>query len=310
MGDFDAHPHHHVSTVGAATRRALWVAFVLNGGFLVVEAVVGWYTGSLALLGDAAHMVSDVLSIAVALAAARLALRPPDPNQTFGLRRAEVLGAFLNGLLLWAASAWIVWEAGQRMLSGPPPIEGMPVLIVAALGLAVNLGSAWYLWRAGSDDMNAKGALWHMLADALGSVGAIVASVFILAGVHVADPLISVLIAALVIWAGWGLLSESARVLLQLPPPGFNARDAITSLRSLPDVVNVHDLHVWTLDGTTSIVTVHIVGAPGADMEAVRLAGIDILQNEYGVDHVTLQVERDTLPLNEESPPAVRRALE
>ncbi|MFT6146688.1 MAG: cobalt-zinc-cadmium efflux system protein [Myxococcota bacterium] len=309
MGDFDAHPHHHGSAVGAATRRALWVALFLNGGFLFVEAGVGWYSGSLALLGDAAHMVSDVLSIAVALGAARLALRPPDPNQTFGLRRAEVLGAFLNGLLLWAASAWIVWEAGQRMVAGPPPIEGFPVLVVATLGLAVNLGSAWYLWRAGSDDMNAKGALWHMLADAAGSVGAIIAAGFMLAGFYLADPLISVFIAALVVWAGWGLLAESTRVLLQLPPPGFNTRDAIASLRSLPGVVNVHDLHVWTLDGSTSIVTAHIVGEPGADLNALCLAGTDILSTDYGVDHVTLQVERDTLPLNEESPPAVRRAL-
>ena len=294
MGDFDVHPHHHGPETGAATRRALWVALLLNASFLGVELVVGLMTGSLALLGDAAHMVSDVVSIAVALAAASLAARPPNPNRTFGLRRAETIGAFVNGMLLIAASLWIVGEAVHRLSAGVPEIQGTPVLVVATLGLLVNIGSAWYLWRSGSDDMNVRGALLHMLADAAGSVGAIIAAVFLLLGFPLADPLVSVFIALLVIWAGWSLLRTSGRVLLQLPPVGFNTEDVMRSLCSLPGVVNVHDLHVWTLDGETSIVTAHIVGELGADMEAIRLASIDTLQREYGVDHVTLQVKRNT----------------
>ena len=190
-----------------------------------------------------------------------------------------------------------------------PDIAGAPVMAVAILGLLVNLGSAWYLWRADSDDMNARGALLHMLADAAGSVGAIVAAVFLYLGVAEADAIVSVFIALLVVWAGWGLIRDSARVLLQLPPVGFHTSDVIRSLRSLPDVVNVHDVHVWTLDGSTSIVTAHMVAAPGADMEALRLAGMDVLEREHGVDHVTLQVERDTAPRQDTSP-AVARAIE
>jgi len=309
MDDFSPHPHHHGPTTGDATRRALWVTLVLNAGFLVVEAGVGWWTGSLALLGDAAHMVSDVLSIAVALAAARLAMRPPEPNQTFGLRRSETMGAFINGLLLLLASGWIVVEAGHRLVSGVPTIEGFPVLVVATLGLAVNVGSAAYLYRSGSDDMNVRGALMHMLADAAGSVGAMVAAGLVMAGLPAADAVVSVLIALLVVWAGVSLLRESGRVLLQLPPVGFETGEVVQALADLPGVINVHDLHVWTLDGTTSIVTAHIVAEPGADLETLRLAGIDVLCGEFSVGHATLQVERDTVP-RDPNKPAVARALE
>lgn len=296
MSHFDEHPHHHGPQFAAATQRALWLALVLNGGFLLVELAAGLWTGSLALLGDAAHMVSDVASIAVALVAARLAQRPPDAGHTFGLRRAETLGAFINGLLLVLASAWIVWEAVHRLTAGAPELPGLPVLVVAAVGLLVNVGSAYALWRSGADDMNVRGALLHMLADAAGSVGAIVAACFLLAGYPIADPLVSVLIAVLVLFAARGLLRESGRVLLQLPPPGMEVPRLVAALCDLPEVVNVHDLHVWTLDGETSIVTAHVVGRSGADLDAIRRACIDVLEQDFGADHITLQIERDTMP--------------
>lgn len=296
MSHFDTHPHHHAPTRADAAMRALWAAFALNGGFLLVEAAAGWWTGSLALLGDAAHMLSDVAALAIALGAARLARRPPSASQTFGLRRAETVGAFVNGLILVAAALGIAFEAVRRIADGAPEIPGWPVLIVGVIGLGVNLGSAFALWRSEADDLNVRGALLHMLADALGSVGAIIAAGLLLAGFPLADPVVSVLIAALVLVGATRLLRDAGRVLLQLPPVGFDVPEVVGALAQLPGVFNVHDLHVWTLDGQTSIVTAHLVARPEADLEAVRAAAAELLEHRYGVDHATLQVERDTLP--------------
>jgi cobalt-zinc-cadmium efflux system protein len=290
---FDPHPHHHhgAGSHGAGI-RALWVSLVLNGGYLLVEAGVGWWSGSLALLGDAAHMASDVGGLVVALGAAHLAQRAPDASHTYGLRRAETLGAFLNGLVLVGASAWIVVEAIDRVRAGPPAIPGLPVLGVAVVGLAVNLGSAVALWRSGASDLNVRGAVVHMLADAVGSVGAIVAAAFLMAGYPAADPLVSVLIAALVVYGAGGLLRASGRVLMQLPPPGVDVPEIVAALRGVPGVVNVHDLHCWTLDGESCIVTAHVVVDDAHEPDAVRRAALDRLRSGWEIEDATLQVER------------------
>ncbi|MFT5458405.1 MAG: cobalt-zinc-cadmium efflux system protein, partial [Myxococcota bacterium] len=248
------HDHHH-----GDSRGALLFALVLNGAFLVVEGGVGWWTGSLALLSDAVHMVGDVAALIIALGAAQVARERPGPDRTFGMRRAEVLGGFVNALAMLLAVAWIVWEAGSRLLAGVPEVAGMPILIVGVVGLAINLGSVAVLLRSGNDDLNVRGALLHMAADALGSVGAIIAAVFVLAGVPAADPIVSVGIAVLVLWSTVHLLRDTGRVLLQLPPPGVDSRDLRTLLAEVPGVASVHDLHLWTLDGNTPIVTAHLV---------------------------------------------------
>lgn len=276
-----------------AVRKALLLALVLNGAFLVVEAVTGWLTGSLALLADAAHMLSDVGALAFALGAAHLASRPSNERHTFGLGRAETLAAFVNGLTLIFACAWIFFEAAERLVSGPPPIAGVPALIVAAIGLLINLGSAWVLSRADRDNLNVRGALLHMLADALGSVGAIIGAAFAMAGMPTADPIVSVLIGALVLWGTWGLLRESGRVLLQLAPRHLDAAEIRAALCELRGVVGVHDLHLWTLSGRRVVFTAHIDTGEAEDLDRVRREAQHLLHERFDIDHTTLQVEHD-----------------
>jgi cobalt-zinc-cadmium efflux system protein len=302
------HSHHHVhgsahdaelrvhgrtSGRNAAARRALWWSLALNGGFLVVEAAAAWWTGSLALASDAIHMLGDVGSLVLALAAARLAATPWTAERTFGLVRAETLGAFVNGLLLVAAAGWIVVEAIERSLGPPVALPGWTVLVVGVLGLAVNVGSVVVLLRAegAKDDLNVRGALLHMAADALGSVGAIVAAVAILAGYTEADLIVSLLIALLVGWGAVGLVRSAGRVLLQLPPKGLDMDGLRATLTELPEVVGVHELHVWSLDGSFGVLTAHLVVEEGADRHAVRDRVRALLLARHALRHVTLQVE-------------------
>ena len=272
---------------------ALWFSLVLNGGFLLIEAGAGWWTGSLALLSDAAHMLSDVGALMLALVAARLAVQKAGVQTTFGLRRSEVLGAFVNGLLLVLATVWIVAEAIGRISTDVGDVPGLPVLVIGLIGLAINLGSAWALWRSASDNLNIRGALAHMLADALGSVGAVLAAGFLMAGYPLADPLISLLIAGIIGWGAWGLLRESARVLLQASPEHHNVEAVRTTLLALDGVCGVHDLHMWSLDGQDGLLSAHLVVPVGTDLNIVRLAAEAALKANHRLHHVTLQVEPD-----------------
>ncbi len=283
------HAHHHAH--GDATRFALLVALALNGAFLVIEAVAGWWTGSLALLSDAAHMVGDVGAIALALTASHLARRAATPNRSFGLVRAEVLGAFVNGIALLVAVGFILEAAIGRLVGGPPHVEALPVLLVGIGGLAVNLGSAWYLYRANSENLNVRGALLHMLADALGSVGAIVAAILLAAGLPAADAVVSLIIAALVLVSTWSLLRESTRILLQFAPPNVNARDVEAALRTLEGVTLVHDLHIWTVDGQNAVLTAHLLVPDPDCVFTVRARAEALLRERFGVRHTTLQVD-------------------
>jgi len=295
-------PQHnnHASGLGesgsARSRRALTVALVLNGVFLVIEAAVGFSVNSLALLSDAAHMLSDVGALALALGAAWLAARPAERSRTFGMRRAEVVGGFVNALVLLAACGLIAWQAINRLRVGAPEIAGLPVLIVGGIGLAINVGSAWALYRADSGNLNIRGALVHMMADALGSVGAMVAAGLIMAGFARADPIVSLFIAALVLWGTWGLLRDSTRVLFQFPPPHFDVEAMCQALSNIDGVASVHDVHVWTLDGQSAIVSAHVIADEGADLEAIRRRSLDCLEDRFSVRHATLQVEGSETP--------------
>ncbi len=285
--------HHHRSPHGPDARGALSTALALNGAFFVAEAGVGLYTGSLALLSDAAHMLSDVGALVLALAAAQLARRPASAAMTFGLARAEVLGAFLNGLILLGACAWIVFEAVSRLQMGPPLVPGRPVLVVGVLGLLVNLASALVLMRSEAQNLNVRAALAHMLADALGSVGAIVAAGLVIAGFPAADAAVSLLVAGLVAVSGATLVRDAGRVLLQLPPPSLDVEGVRDALLAVEGVRGVHDLHAWSLDGEHAIVSAHLVLADEALAERVCRASREVLRERFGVAHATLQPERE-----------------
>lgn len=298
MGHARAHGHGHPHLHGRDTRsrrtiRALLAALVLNSGFLVLEAVVGLITGSLALLSDAAHMVSDVGALLLALVAAQLARAAATPHRSFGWARAETLGAFVNGMALLVACGFIFKEAIARLVAGPPLIDPLPVLLVGCAGLAINLGSAFFLHRAGGRNLNVRAALVHMLADALGSVGAILSALLVAWGWPAADPVVSLLIGVLVLWATWGLLRESMRILLQFAPAGLSGADIERELRQLPGLADVHDLHVWSLSSEQSILSAHLVIARDAAPDAVRRDAAEVLAERFGITHSTLQVELD-----------------
>ena len=285
--------HHHAPTgTGEPARRALRWALALNGGFLVLEAIAGFLTGSLALLSDAGHMVGDVSALLLAYTVTSLARRPPTPERTFGLTRAEALGAFVNGLALIVIVAFIAYEAIHRLREGPPPVPGWPVLAVGAAGLAINLGSAFFLWRSASDDLNVRGALAHMLADALGSVGAMIAAALILAfGWLWADAVMSLLVAALVLWGAWGVITAATRVLLDFAPPALDAGRVTAMLQDLDGVAAVHDVHVWGPGEARALVTAHVVTVAEADPFEVLARAEAMLRSTLGVAHSTLQVE-------------------
>ena len=291
--------HHHDHRLRARTDRALVVAAGLNGFFFLVEAGTSYWTESLALASDAVHMVGDVGALLMALGAARIARLPRTDERTFGLVRAETLGAFANGMLLALGSLLIVGEGVDRLLSGIPEVPGVPVLVVSLVGLFVNVVSAWVLWRAasggpgaeGGENLNLRGAMGHMLADAMGSVGAIIAAAFLLAGFGQADAVVSLLIAVMVAVAGASLMRDAGRVLLQLPPVGMAVPAVRADLASVPKVKGVHELHIWSLDGTFAILTVHLVIERGADPIGVRAQACRMLSVNHGIRHVTLQVE-------------------
>jgi cobalt-zinc-cadmium efflux system protein len=285
--------HHHVQAAAGADRRWLAIALALILTFMAAEVAAGLLADSLALLSDAAHMVTDAGALALALAAARLASRPPSRHFTFGLGRAEVLSAQVNGTALLVLAGVIAWEAVGRLLE-PPDVEGGIVVVVGALGAVVNLAAAWALSRAERRSLNVEGAAAHVLADLYGSVAAVVAGVVVLAtGAGAADGVAALTVAALMVRSGWGLLRESGRVLLEGTPRGLDVEGIGTALARRPGVVEVHDLHVWELTAGFPALAAHVLVRPGDDCHETRRALERLLHDEFGIVHTTLQVDHE-----------------
>jgi cobalt-zinc-cadmium efflux system protein len=285
--------HHQHGPEGRAlrNRRALGIALALIAGFTVVELAAGLLAGSLALLADAAHMVSDTASLGLAFFAAWLALRPATPRRSFGFQRAEILAALFNGVALVAVSIWIFVAAIGR-LGDPPEVPGGWIFVVGVLGLAVNVVAAWVLARAGAGSLNVRAALGHVLADALGSAGVIVAgAVVLLTGWDYADPLAALAIAVLVLAGAWRILRESVAILLEETPAGIDAEEVGRALASADGVVEVHDLHIWTITSGFPALSAHVLVAPGGDCHGVRRDLERLLHERFELDHTTLQVE-------------------
>ena len=294
------HDHAHgpsLARAGERHRRPLLISFVLIGGFFLVEAVAGVLTGSLALLSDAGHMLTDVIGIGMALAAIQLATRFAErdgtTSHTFGLYRLEILAAFVNALLLFAVAIWVLIEAARR-LTGEPEVLGVPMLIVASLGLAVNL-VAFALLRAGSkESLNVEGAYLEVLADTVGSVGVIVAAVLLeVFGWAWVDPVVAALIGVWILPRTWRLGRRAVRILLQAAPDHIDPATLEADLRSIDGVVDVHDLHVWTLTSEMDAASAHLVVTRGTDAHGVLDRARELLATRYHVDHGTFQVEPD-----------------
>ncbi len=284
--------HHQLSSVSL---RRLWWALVINAVFLVVEVIGGIVTHSLALLADGGHMFTDVGALALAIVVARLARRPATPERTFGLLRAEVLGAFVNGATLVLIVGLIFWEAIRR-LSQPEVIEGPLMLGVAILGLTANLASVMVLAGAREKNVNIQGAFFHMFSDALGSVGAIVAAVVIwTTGWYPVDSIASTVIGVLILGSSWGFLRRTINILLEAAPEDINYEEVKQALESLEHIDEVHDLHIWTITSGMPVITAHItLDSECCDTnhwQSCLTEAQSMLKERFGVRHTTLQVE-------------------
>jgi cobalt-zinc-cadmium efflux system protein len=298
-----AHDHHaHTATSGdpstyRARVRALQIALAANGAFFFVQLVAGIAFGSLALIADSAHMASDVVALALALLAQRLTNRPASNRNTYGMLRAEVLAAQANAVALVLVSGWVIYEAIQRF-SHPEPVDGLGVVIVGLLGLAVNAGSAWVIARTSGTSLNLRGAFLHLAADAVGSLGVVIAGLIVMAtGADWADPLISILISVLVLIAAWGLLRDATRVLLEGAPKGLDVAAVETALTTAEGVEAVHHLHVWSIGSETPALSAHVVLAGELTLHEAQARG-DRLKHEladrFGIEHATLELECHT----------------
>jgi cobalt-zinc-cadmium efflux system protein len=282
-----AHDHRR------ASRRALTIVLALTIGFTVVEVVAGFFTGSLAVLADAGHMLSDTFAIGLALVALTLAARPSTPRRSFGFQRAEILAAFVNGLTLVLVSGWIVWEAVQRFRN-PPEILGGWMLVVALAGLAVNAISGVILLRSEGESLNVEAALRHVVADLLGSAGVLIAAVVILlTGWTVVDPIVSLAIACLIVASAWGVLRDSTAILMEATPSGIDADAVARTIVSVPGVTNVHDLHVWRITSGFDALSAHVLVGRGEDCHGLRREIERELASRFDITHTTLQVDHD-----------------
>jgi cobalt-zinc-cadmium efflux system protein len=283
---------HDHGTGAIRHERPLWWAFGLTTVFLVAEVVGGLMTNSLALLSDAAHMGTDVIALAISLVAVRLSRRPPDAKRTYGYARLEAIGALINGGMLFLVAGYILWEAVGRFRA-PPPVASTGMLVIAALGLAVNLVSMRLLKAGSGESLNVKGAYLEVWADMLGSLGVIVGAVIIMAtNWTLADPIIAVLIGLWVLPRTWTLVREAGQVLMQGAPHGLNVDTVRDLMLAHPGVQTVHDLHIWALGSKEPILTAHVVVAdPAQSAESVRRSLLAALDESFGIEHATLQVE-------------------
>jgi cobalt-zinc-cadmium efflux system protein len=271
----------------------MWIALAINAALLVAAVVGGMLTGSLALLADAGHVLSDVGAIGVGLFAAALATRSGGPRRTFGLQRTEVLAALVNGIALVVIAVVIVVAAIGRF-SDPPEVEGAGVLALGLLGLAGNLAATWVLARGGREDLNLEGVLRHSAADALGSAGVILSGAVVLAtGWSEIDPLASLAIAGLILASSWRLIAEPVNVLMESAPADVDVESMGRRMLSIEHVREVHELHLWTVTSGFEALAAHVVVERGADRDLVRRRLEVLLRDEFGVEHTTLQMEEE-----------------
>ncbi len=289
-GGHGGHGHSHAP---ASFGRAFAIGTALNLGFVVVEAAYGIIAGSMALLADAGHNLSDVLGLLIAWGAATLARRTPTARYTYGLRSSSILAAFLNALLLLVAIAMIAFEAVRRFAE-PAPVACGTVMAVAAVGILVNGITAWLFMSGRKGDLNIRGAFLHMVADAAVSAGVVVAGFIITrTGWSWLDPVTSLVIVAVIAVGTWGLLRDSVNMSLQATPPGLDAGEIDAFLLSQPGVSATHDLHVWPMSTTETALTVHVLMPGGYPGDAFTATVVASLKQRFGIDHSTVQIETD-----------------
>lgn len=294
------HTHHHHAHSAAENRRRLVLVLVLNGVYLLAEVVGGWLTNSLALLSDAGHMLTDVGALALALFALWFALRPADPRKTYGYYRIEILAALLNGITLLGISVFIIIEAIIR-LRQPPEVHGFWLAIIATGGLLVNVAGAYLMQHGHAHSLNVRAVFYHLVGDALGSLGAIVAGLLIIY-YHwtLADPIIAIGIAVLIIISAIALVREATDVLLEATPAHVDTEELRSALMQVHGVTGIHDLHIWTITSGLYALSCHVVVSANeftiAKLEEIR----HLLHDQYEIPHQTIQIETDELAAEED----------
>jgi cobalt-zinc-cadmium efflux system protein len=282
---------HHTPTDEKSTRRLL-IATVLTGSFMIVEVIGGVLSGSLALLADAGHMLTDTLALGLAWAAFRFSEKPADDKRSFGYQRLQILAALINSLSLIVVVGWILFEAANRLLH-PSPIMGGMMLVVASIGMLVNLTSYFILSTASQDNLNLTGASLLVLGDLLGSVGAIVAaSIILLTGWLPIDPLLSVFVAMLILRAAWKLLRKSSHILLEGAPEWLDIKQMRRTLVSrIPQIKDIHHVHVWSLNAENTLMTMHAVIDSDADQARILQMIKNLLWEDFGIGHSTIELD-------------------
>ncbi len=291
------HGHSHAPAVTRNNERKVLLAFALTFSFMIAELVGGLLSGSLALIADAGHMLTDAAALALAYAAFRFGRRAADSRRTFGYLRLEVVAGLVNAITLFVIVLWIAWEAVER-LTNPQPVLAGPMLLVAVLGLIVNLVALRILTSGDTDHINVKGAALHVMGDLLGSVGAIAAAVIIfLTGWTPIDPILSVLVSLLILRSAWALLRNSLHILLEGAPDGVTA-DAIRDhlLKTVPKLANVSHIHVWSITSGQVLATLHVRPAPDADPRIVAQAAEAALRNRFEIGHATVAIDWPEAP--------------
>ena len=292
MGNSHNHEHSHDHTHNA-NKKALAISFILIAGFMFVEFVGGYLTNSLALISDAGHMLSDAVALGLSLSALIFGARAATPSKTYGYKRFEILAALLNGIALVLLAVFICKEAIER-LSAPPLVIGRGMMIISIVGLLINLVVVWILHSQGStkENLNVRSAFLHVIGDLLGSVGAIIAAVLImLFGWYIADPIASIIVSLLVLYSGWNVLKESINILMEAKPANIDFDTVTESLKSIDGVEDTHDLHIWMITPEFTSMTVHLHVKENADRDLILEQAKNIMQEKYGIKHVTIQIE-------------------
>lgn len=293
-GHGHAHDHHNMRS---GNKQGLMIALIITGGIAVLEFVGGLVTNSLALLSDSGHMLSDASSLILSLLAMWFAGRAATPSKTFGFYRTEILAALVNGATLFIIAAFIIWEAIERFQQ-PEAVASGTMIWIAVIGLLANLASAWALMRKGNveDNINMRSAYLHVLGDALGSVGAIVAGILMmLTGWFVFDPIISVFVALLILKGAWGVITQSVHVLMEGAPYGIDQEKVRQELEALPGVIEAHDLHIWSITSGMDSLSCHIVIEEEVDSQHILQQALNLLEEKYGITHATVQIETPSI---------------
>ena len=289
--------HHHFDTQREGNKKGLLIALIITAGIMVLEFVGGLFTNSLALLSDSGHMLSDTSSLALSLVAIWFANRAASAKKTYGYYRFEILAALFNGVALFVIAGFIIYEAYQRVLE-PQSVASGSMMLIATVGLLANLISAWSLMRQGDvkGNVNLRSAYLHVLGDALGSIGAIVAGLLMmLFGWYIADPIISVVVSVLILKSAWGVLAHSVHILMEGSPEGVDHSEIKNLLENIEGVKDVHDLHIWTITSGLDSLSCHMRVEDEKDSQQILQKAIDLVHDHCGIEHTTIQIEKSAL---------------